>query len=446
MHGHLRTSSQNSWAAFGAVLRMWRDRRELSLRTLADRIKWDHSVIARWEQGKNPPTVGAIKALENALDTGGEITAAALHAQAMEVERLRTELRRLQRSTLPSRDQPQEGEDDMERRAAMQLLGALSAGAVVPDHALHTLLSSVDRMIGDRGSLNLDDWELIVQEYAFTAILSSPGDWVSRLTTDLAEAALQLGQAKDQSTRSGLQRIVALLAAHLSGALGEKGDRIAEMRARRTARHAADASGDKNLAVWIRAKEAEAAFWQGNPPQLVLKTADDAIRIADGLPSLGLAHAHKVRAWALASHSTTYHAEASRATLNDLFDTFEQLPDSVTSDRLSDSGFSEGMLRFGEAYVHTLNGDTTKANRAIEAALPFYPPKRAYGIANLHSMQALNQVHNRDIAQGLNHALTSGDNLPYTRARRLITTQILKALPEKARALPTAQELRARTA
>ncbi len=182
------------------------------------------------------------------------------------------------------------------------------------------------------------------------------------------------------------------------------------------------------------------------PRWYCLRLADVAIRTADGFPSARPTHAYKIRAWALASHATIYHADAARSALNDLFGVFERLPHSVTSDRLSDQGFSEGMLRFGEAYVHTLNGDTADANRAIEAALPFYPPKRVYGIANLRSMQALNLVHDRDVTQGLNHALTNGAGLPYTQARRLISGQILKALPEKARALPAAQELRALTA
>jgi hypothetical protein len=63
-------------------------------------------------------------------------------------------------------------------------------------------------------------------------------------------------------------------------------------------------------------------------------------------------------------------------------------------------------------------------------------------MANLQYMQSLSLVRDGDVEEGLNHALTSAQGLPVNAARRHIAGQILKALPEKARTLPAAQQLR----
>ncbi|MEV5411509.1 helix-turn-helix transcriptional regulator [Thermopolyspora sp. NPDC052614] len=443
MGGQSVTSGQTPWAGFGAVLRIWRDRRGISLRQLAEQIRWDHSVIARWEQGKNPPSADAIKALEGALDTGGELTEVALRAQAMEVERLRGEIRRLQGRTLPAT--PKNAEDDeMERRAAMQVLAALGTTAVVPPSAIQTILSGVNRAIGERDDFGLDEWERTVWEYAYRGTTGPLGSLIPSIAADIIEVGRLLDRNTNPLQRAGLLRVSSQLAALLAGELDDMGNYHAAWQSRRTARRAADASGDRDLAVWIRAREASGAYYTGKPGQIVIGLTDEAIGLAQNAPSAGLARAYEARAFALAAQGDRTGA---RDAVRNLSEVFDRLPRTVTTNRHS-IGFSfpEEAAHWAAAHVSALVDDRRKSSRVLDETLATYPPELVHGVANLQYLQALSLIRDRDISGGLEHALTSAPGLPVNAARRRITSEMIKALPEKARALPAAQDLRALTA
>lgn len=448
MSGQSETRAQSPWVAFGAVLRMWRERRGLSLRQLAEVVRWAHSVIGKWEQGRNPPSDDAVKALEGALDTGGELTEVALRAQGMEVERLRAEIRRLRARTLPARPQNAEGDDQMERRAAMQILAALGTGAVVPPSAIQTILSGVNRAIGDRDDFGLDEWERTVWEYGFRTNSGPLGALIGEVTADIVEVKRLLDGSPPPSVRTGLLRVVACLNQILAGELTHVQASAESRQAHATARRAADASGDRDLRVAVRAGQAWNAFASGEHPQLVLRRLDDAVRIADDAPSAGLANAHAARAFVLATQATAGNGDgnAALAALRDLRDVFERLPGDATEDDLSIWGFSERALRFSEAHTLALAGHRREADQAITQAFALYPPELVHGLANLRLIQAYTLVSDRDVSQGLDHAMTSLQGPPITPARRQMTRQVINALPEKARTLPTAQELHALTA
>jgi transcriptional regulator with XRE-family HTH domain len=448
MGGQSEASGQGPWAAFGAVLRMWRDRRGMSLRQLAEQVRWDHSVIGKWEQGRNPPSPDAIKALEDALDTGGELAEVALRAQAMEVERLRAEIRRLRGRTLPAKPLNSEDDDQMERRAAMQILAALGTSAVVPPSAIQTILAGVNRAIGDRDDFGLDEWEQTVWEYGFRTNSGPLGALIGELTADIVEIKRLLDSGPPPSVRTGLLRVVAGLNQILAGELTHMQARSESRQAHATARRAADASGDRDLRVAVRAGQAWNAFASGEHPQIVLRRLDDAVRIAGGAPSAGLANAQAARAFVLASQAGAGNrdGDAALAVLHDLRAVFERLPGTATEDDLSIWGFSERALRFSEAHTFALAGRRREADRAIERALALYPPELVHGLANLRLIQAYNLIGDHDISQGLDHAMTSLQGLPITPARRQMTMQVIDGLPEKARTLPAAQELRALTA
>lgn len=70
MTGQSTSKTSAGWQEFGRALRTWREQRELSLRGLAERIRWDYSLIARWEQGKNRPSFEAITILDAELGAG----------------------------------------------------------------------------------------------------------------------------------------------------------------------------------------------------------------------------------------------------------------------------------------------------------------------------------------------------------------------------------------
>lgn len=218
-------------------------------------------------------------------------------------------------------------------------------------------------------------------------------------------------------------------------------------RAHRTARQAADASGDRDLRVSVRAGEAWNAFSLGYHPEIVLKLADDAARIAEGVPSAGLANAYAIRAYVLASRAASQDGdpEAERSTLRDLHVVFDRLPSDTTGDQLFIWGFSEQALAFSQAQVRTFLNDKREAARAMDHALALYPPELVHGLANLRLIHAYGLIQDRDVTEGMNLAVTATQGPPMPPARRRIVGQILDALPESAQDSPAAKELRSLT-
>jgi Flp pilus assembly protein TadD len=108
-------------------------------------------------------------------------------------------------------------------------------------------------------------------------------------------------------------------------------------------------------------------------------------------------------------------------------------------------GWSESDALWGNGYIHALLGNTRQANEAISNALTLEPREYAGRRANLALIQALCMVWDGDISDALDHANAALRKTPPTTARRRITGEIVRALPEKARTLPAARELHALT-
>ena len=184
-----------------------------------------------------------------------------------------------------------------------------------------------------------------MREYGFLINRQPVGSLINDLTADLIGVGELLN--RDSTQRTDLLRVSAELSALLTIEFGDIGNRRIARLTWATARRAADASGDRDLKVWVRAREAEEAFWFGLSPQEIDARAAEAISIACGTPGSGLPRAHAVRAGLAAENGDEATA---RKTMNDLSKVFEGLPDSVTGDATT-FGWGEARLRWNEAYV-----------------------------------------------------------------------------------------------
>ncbi|MFA1551055.1 XRE family transcriptional regulator [Actinomadura chokoriensis] len=321
----------------------------------------------------------------------------------------------------------------MKRRAALQLIAALGAGATVPPGALEEILAGIDRAV-DR-PVDVDEWESAVREYGFLINRQPVGSLINDLTADIIGIGALL--KRDNAQRTDLLRISAGLSALLAIEFGDIGNRRGARLTWGTARRAADASGDRDLKVWVRAREAEEAFWFGLSPQEIGARTTEAIRISGGIPNSGLPRAYAVRASLAAERGDE---ATSRTTMHELSDVFEGLPDSVTSDPAT-FGWNEARFRWNEAYVYTLLGGP-RARQAVDGALALYPPGTLGPVANLRVIDGMGMIAGREVDMGLDHTLAALQELPLSPARRRMTGQILRTLPEEARALPAARELR----
>ncbi|MFC4006853.1 XRE family transcriptional regulator [Nonomuraea purpurea] len=332
----------------------------------------------------------------------------------------------------------------MERRAVMQILAAIGAGAAIPPGTWDALFSGVERTISGRSGIDVDDWAEIIWEHDFAYYTNPPGTVFQTIASDFAEVSTVLKRTSSATARSGLLRVSAQLAVLMGMELSDLGDQGASLRSWRLARRAADATGDRELRVWARGWEAEYGFWVGRPAPVVAKLTNDAIEIADGVPSRSLAEAHMVQAFLLASQGDK---ERTHAALGDLRRTFDALPDSVDSDHTSPLwSFRAWAQSWALGYPYALIGETREAVDATEQARTLCPPAFHGNVANLSLVHALTQTRDRDVDQGLQQAITTAQAWPISTIRSRIIGQMLDGLPEKGRALDAARELRALTA
>ncbi|MBB5139573.1 hypothetical protein HNP84_009336 [Thermocatellispora tengchongensis] len=306
---------------------------------------------------------------------------------------------------------------------------------------LQEVFAKIERVAD--GNVDLDEWERTVYEYSHLISMKPVGSLMNDLTADVIAVGRLLHRGHRPGVQAGLFRISAGLSGLLATELGDVGDRRTARIAWRSARRAADASGDRDLSVWVRAKEADDARWAGSPVPVVSRLVDEAAEMASGSPSYGLFRAQTVQAWLAARRGD--HAGA-RSVLRDFVWTFEHLPDGSTSPDaafgLVASGSGEAFLRWHEAYVRTLIDDD-QASRATEQALALYPATLSGPVALLNLMQAMRLVREREVGEGLSHALAALESGSMSAARRHLAGQILVGLPGDAHALPAAQELRA---
>src|SRR5262249_7774749 len=131
--------------------------------------------------------------------------------------------------------------------------GALGLSAESVGQLLDVVLSGEQR--------SLADWEITCADHLHALRTRSPAQVRDDLVVDLVTVQHQRGLATDSARAIELNRIVAMLAvlhANVLSRLGEHGPAIHWFR---TARHAADASGDLHLRVLVRGQEAGSGLY-----------------------------------------------------------------------------------------------------------------------------------------------------------------------------------------
>ncbi|TDD79966.1 hypothetical protein [Actinomadura rubrisoli] len=330
---------------------------------------------------------------------------------------------------------PHARDDDMERRALLQLLAVLAPGAAVPAAHLEALRSALERALGIRDEFTVEDWEQAVADHAYSIRVMPPAALVGVLSSDIADVGHALDHRPDLD-RPTLQRVSAQLAALMAMALDELDDPH-EFRWWRTAHRAAARAGDRHLEVYTRGRQALCT--QRRPG--ALQGADQAIELAKNRPSAGLAEAYATRAWILARAGD--RPGAHRA-LRDLDELYGRLPVEVTGDQAAIWGWPQ------QRYADVRTGVRLNLrDPSLYDELPKRPKSRVgpRGQAGGDLKTAWARINAGDVNEGLSDAAEAVSLLPpehRTVAMRYLVGGVYRALPdEKARALPAARELRA---
>jgi transcriptional regulator with XRE-family HTH domain len=427
---------QSSWHLLGAALRHWRhDVCGMDLRELAAQAFVDYSQLSKWERGERRAPADAIARIDQILGAGHQL--AALDATVRKIEAECT----FDGENSISSDQ----DDDMERRAVIQLLTSIGATAALPLGAAETLRTMIEASVRDDADVAPEDWEATAWDYGFRCVNNSPEQLIPDLAVDLAAVKRLLDRTSAPSIRSDLLVASARMSAFMADSWHGLGEFGTAWRWWRTARQAADASGDRDLRTWVRARESLNTFHSDRPLSRTLAIADEARDIAGESPGRGLLETHKNRAYALAERGD---GSGARRALGEMRETFAKLPASVTPDGESMWGCPERLVYLAESSVYTTLG-APEATAAQDRALSGYANWRR-DRTKLKLFQATTLIHSGDVSGGLDHALTSLTAIPETyrtTAVKRVGSKVLAALPDqRAHALPAARELQELTA
>jgi hypothetical protein len=268
------------------------------------------------------------------------------------------------------------GEEDIVlRRTLLQLLAG--AGVAVDGQFLGAI-DNLRRKMDDTlvsatvSPTMLDQWEETTlgygRQYQATPSL--------RMLCDVLLDFSEVRRMCDQRQPIELQERLCRLAAQLSGLSGlimiNLGDHRLARSFFRTARTAADETGDRPLRAWVTVREALVPMYYGDPRE-ALHLARKAQDLAGRTPSVAAAMAPAVEARALGElvlRGRSDAAPSARRALVRSRAVFDQLSKSDLSDLAF--GFTERQMSFYEGDTFTNLGDHQRGDEALSQALMLY--------------------------------------------------------------------------
>ena len=292
---------------------------------------------------------------------------------------------------------------------------------------------------------SVDDWEMTCADHLHGLRTQPPSKVRDALIVDLLAIHRQMKNT-DAHDNPDLQRIVAALSTLHANALTRLGDHGSAIHWWRTARAAADKSGDLELRLGVRATEAGHGLYGQRAPDTVLRLTENAQQIAGSAPSLGLALVVCSKAKALTLLGR--HPEAVQA-LNSYRDLSASAPEPTG---IMPGYWKGGQLHFAEHMVHAAAGDESKAHQAKNHVLASSgnPDYQTSTLVYLRDAQCV--VANGGFDEGIHYATEILDSVPPRYRSHMITETgkaVLRAVPveqQQSRAIREFRELLTSTA
>ncbi|WP_433221310.1 hypothetical protein ACQP00_20290 [Dactylosporangium sp. CS-047395] len=335
----------------------------------------------------------------------------------------------------PAQSGFEEDGHEVRRRDFMRVLTGLTVGTP-PLVRLEALRQSIGHTMGAEG----DVWNSIADDYAYAFYTTRYDILGEQLAADLSIVQqLLISHPDDRDlTRAGasLSMIMAIV-------LTSTGQTWMARRWWRTARQAADKSGDMGIRVMTRSQETVKGLYDGRPLANVLALADETIELAGKRVCPGLAGVLAGRAQALAISGRPDEAEQAVNALSRLTD---RMPDSALIDD-SMFGWPEHRLRHTESFVYTEIGATGRAMDAQDRALRLYTDNQAgnRAMVQMHRVSCL--IQKRHLDDGVRYAAGVLDALPVIKHDQLlyeVARRAVAAVPDKEQGRAEIDQLRDR--
>jgi tetratricopeptide (TPR) repeat protein len=276
---------------------------------------------------------------------------------------------------------PADGQEDDDELRRMLIRQMTEAGGRIDGR----FLGAVDRIRrrmddallgGTVSAAMLDTWEHAAAAYGRQYMTVPPLRLLCDVLLDLGDVRRMCEERQPLEFSERLCR----LACQLSGLAGismlDIGDHRLARSFFRTARTAADETGDRPLRAWVAAREALVPLYYGDPTEAAA-LASSAIDLAGRrlCTAAVMAPVIEARARARLAHVTSRGRRAAlhraRATLDRAADAITELPADLVSDTAF--GYTERQLYFYMGDTLVVLGDWQAANRAFSQAAQLYP-------------------------------------------------------------------------
>jgi hypothetical protein len=330
----------------------------------------------------------------------------------------------------------------MQRRTFILRLGGTSAlggalGLAGPGLAVEAARHGLTLSFAEeRAEAAVEEWQEIVSEYGYTYYTNTPVELFDSLLVDVLGVQYAINRDPADAALAELRRVAGFLAGFMAMTVANLGRTREARRWWRTARRHADASGDLESSLWIRGREVVRAPYERRPLPAVLQLAEEAeSRVARGARAARsvLPELHAGTALSLARAGR--HAEAARA-LEQVEETFADLPSATANDHDSLFGWAEVRLRFTESSVFSLLGDLERADEAQRRALALCAASHPRRPTLIELQRAFCLVRGGDVTNGARHAVDTMAGLPrehYVREVVDLGQKVLEAVPASER-------------
>lgn len=415
-----------------------------------------------WPQSGYEPSLKSLKRLAriyqcnvgDLVDDGdfSHLDRAALHGRTPSAAPAKAAAKYGPRDTVLASDLPslfglaaEDDDETMKRRAFLMGVAALtSLGAADPGMAMERTRHALNYALAERHAFtDVAEWHEIVLEYGNAYPITAPGELLKTLLVDLYGLQSAIGRYRDDETQRKLRQVGAMLSAFTAQTIANLGYLRDARRWWRTARRAADESGDRYTMLWIRGREIVRAGYEHRPLTAIAQLVDEAeARVSASPPVAALPEFLGGKAQALALMGQVASAEAEK-TLAGLRRAFEELPFPLKAANDSVFMWGEERLRLTESIVYTYLGDFRKAGQAQNRALALFPADDLRSPAQVELQRALCLVGAGDVLSGIRHAQAIVSGLPAMHRIRPVADlghKVLRAVPMAERQRPDAQE------
>lgn len=255
---------------------------------------------------------------------------------------------------------------NVNRRDLLHTVSGLAGGLLsLPTmEVLRNLRRSADTLLTTSVDVaDVEHWEQAAVHYGHLQLRCPPPVFLARVTSDFEELHQILDGRLSLEFQKRLLRVFAQLAAMIACEVNVIGPSDETYHWFRTARSAADETGDRVLRAWVVANEAMSHLWYGRSPHRAATLAQTAQAIAGANPSPAKALAAAMEARAQARLGKRPETLAAVKNADSVFGSLREEEKAVNL-----LGFHEHLLRFCQGNALTRIGDVGLARQMHERA------------------------------------------------------------------------------